>query len=510
MDYLYQRSISYATKLFICESKKLLSINQLVLPKTAKKLIKTLNIFQRKQIAINALSELSIGFYIMRKSLIFILLLFSLANCLKAPETIKDVSDLRQDHIAYQQDQVKTKDLIPRENQIRLDEDYNIIHFSVWHQRDPFYTLPDRITLDFKKFNANPGYGENKRRHTKTWLKKIQQNAVLDNFPNNRYYAITTRNTNLRSLPTQSPHFFSPEGDSAGWPFDNLQRSSVAANTPLFVCHLSADKVWALVETSFTFGWMPVEDFAAVDNNFIKPWESGRYVAIIKDKISIVDEAGDFGLQASIGDIFPLVKEMPDKVEILIAVGDKNKNAVIKHGFITREAMAIKPLPLNSLNVVKIANELIDEPYGWGGLYGNRDCSSMTRDFFAPFGIWLPRHSEDQVKEVGTYIDLNGIAPEQKEKIIIEKGVPYLTLLWRKGHVMLYIGHQNGKALIFHNIWGIKIRDLKGNEGRKIIGQAVITTLRPGRELRNFDSESGDLLSHISGMSILASEQKAN
>ena len=155
--------------------------------------------------------------------------------------------------------------------------------------------------------------------------------------------------------------------------------------------------------------------------------------------------------------------------------------------------------------MARMANELINEPYGWGGLYGNRDCSAMIRDLFAPFGIWLPRHSEDQVKEAGYYIDLKGLTPKQKEKIIIEKGIPYLTILWRKGHVMLYIGAQNGQALIFHNIWGIKTKDLRGREGRKIIGQAVITTLRPGSELRNFDA-AGDLLANIAGMSILGAD----
>jgi cell wall-associated NlpC family hydrolase len=440
----------------------------------------------------------------MKLKIILVIVLLTLAGCLKAPETIKDVSDLSQDHVTYLHDRAKIKDLISPEIQIRLDEDYNIIYFSVWHQRQPFYALPGRIGLDFKKFAANLGYGENKRKHSRTWLKKLQQNAALDNFPNTGYQAITTRNTNLRTLPTQRPHFSSPEGDSAGWPFDNLQRSSVAADTPLYVCHISADKSWALVETSFTFGWLPVEDFARVDSEFIKTWESGKLTVVLKDQIAIIDDSGNFSLKASLGDIFPLVAEKPDKLEILVAIADKNNNAAIKHGFLSRDAAAIKPLPLNSLNVVKIANELIGEPYGWGGLYGNRDCSSMTRDFFTPFGIWLPRHSEDQVKEVGTYIDLKGINPEQKEKIILEKGIPYLTLLWRKGHVMLYIGEQDGQALIFHNVWGIRTKDLKGREGRKIIGQAVITTLRPGKELRNFDSERGDLLTGIAGMSILA------
>ena len=75
------------------------------------------------------------------------------------------------------------------------------------------------------------------------------------------------------------------------------------------ICHLSADKSWALVETSFAFGWMPVEDCALVDENFIKTWESGSYAVIIKDKTSIFDADGNFSLRTSIGQMFPLVNK---------------------------------------------------------------------------------------------------------------------------------------------------------------------------------------------------------
>lgn len=437
--------------------------------------------------------------------IILIPVIFFLTACWKAPETVKDVSDLSQNHLAYFNNQ--DKELISAESQRRLDEDYNIIHFSVWHQRVPFYAKYDAVIIDSKKFSTNPGFGENKRKHTKTWYKKLLQNAALDNYPNAGYPAITIRNTALRSLPTQKPHFSSPEGDIDGWPFDNLQRSAVAGSTPIFVCHLSADKAWALVETCFTFGWIPAGDFARVDRKFIRRWESGRQAVITKEQITITDEHGNFGMTSSVGHIFPYLHETPEKMEILLAVaGRKSGCAAMKRGYVPRDSAAIKPLRLTSPNAIKIANELIGEPYGWGGLYGNRDCSSMTRDFFAVFGIWLPRHSEDQVRETGRYIDLTGISPEQKERTILEKGIPYLTLLWRKGHVMLYIGAQNNQAIIFHNIWGIKTRDLRGQQGRKVIGQAVITTLRPGRELRNFDAASGDLLTNISAMSILKPE----
>lgn len=418
-------------------------------------------------------------------------------------DTIRDIRELRQDHTFYLTDVTAGRDHLPVESQIRMDRDYNNTYFSVWHLNTPYHALPERVRNDFKIYSLKPGYGENKRKLPATWMKKLQNSASLESYPNTLSRGITTRNTNLRELPTNTPHFSEKDGDSKAWPFDNLQRSSVPANTPIFVCHLSADKSWALVETSFTYGWISVEDFAFVNNEFVKNWETGRYAVIIRDHVSILDEKDRFLVQASVGHIFPLAAISVSEMKISVAMADPNRQAVIRHGFVPVEAAARKPLRFNPVNAASIANEMIGEPYGWGGLYGRRDCSAMTRDFFAVFGIWLPRHSSNQVKEAGLYIDLRGLSPEEKEKTIIEKGVPYLSLLWRKGHVMLYIGHKDGRALIFHNMWGIRTKDQQGREGRNIVGQAVITTLLPGLELRNIDPAAGSLLDSIAAMNIL-------
>ncbi len=433
-----------------------------------------------------------------------ILLCLILSGCLAAPETIRDVRQLRQDHAFYIHDPAEGPGPLSEEAQKRLDEDYNIIHFSVWHQSGPFHARPRRVRNDFASFAAKPGYGENKRLHPPSWFRKISDNAALSRFPNAQGRAITLRNTSLRVLPTVSPHFYSRNGDASAWPFDNLQRSAVAVNTPLFVCHVSADKSWTLVETSFTFGWMPSADLALVDDAFVSAWESGRYAVITRDFTSVLDEDNRFLVRASIGAVFPLAGQAQDRIEIQVAVTDARQQAVIRKGFVLMDAAAPKPLRFTPVNAARIANEMLGEPYGWGGLYERRDCSAMTRDFFSVFGIWLPRHSADQIQEAGAYINLSGLSPSQKEKVILEKGIPYLTLLWRKGHVMLYIGEENGQALIFHNIWGVRTKDLFGREGRKVIGQAVITTLQPGKELRNIDAAAGSLLSNLSGMKILA------
>ncbi len=419
------------------------------------------------------------------------------------PDTIRDVRELRQDHTFYLTDVTTGREDLPLESQIRMDRDYNNTYFSVWHMKYPYHALPDRVRNDFTIYALKPGYGENKRRLPADWIRKLQNSASLESYPNILSRGITTRNTNLRELPTNIPHFSAKDGDSHAWPFDNLQRSSVPANTPIFICQLSADKSWALVETSFTYGWIPTEDLAFVDNEFVKNWETGRYAVIMREHVSILDERNRFLVQASVGHIFPLEAISDVEMKISVAMADPNRQAVIRHGFVPAKAAAQKPLRFNPVNAAGIANEMIGEPYGWGGLYDRRDCSAMTRDFFAVFGIWLPRHSSNQVKESGLYVDLRGLSREEKEKTIIAKGVPYLSLLWRKGHVMLYIGHKDGKVLIFHNMWGVRTRDPLGREGRKIVGQAVITTLMPGQELTDFDPSVGSYIDHIAAMNIL-------
>ena len=135
-------------------------------------------------------------------------------------------------------------------------------------------------------------------------------------------------------------------------------------------------------------------------------------------------------------------------------------------------------------------------------MYQNRDCSATMKDLFSPFGIWLPRNSMDQAAKGVVFIDLSRLSCKEKEKMIISKGIPYLTLIWLRGHIMLYIGSYKGRAMVFHNLWGIKTKSFLGKEGRKIVGHAAITTVSPGKDLYNTDPKDG-ILGKIVGMILL-------
>ena len=250
-------------------------------------------------------------------------------------------------------------------------------------------------------------------------------------------------------------------------------------------------------------GWISARNVARVDTNFAKKWETGRYAVIIKDKIPIYDDEGRFLFKVPLGSVYPKLGEDAENIKLPVAVADQDGKAFMKSAIVSKAAAASKPLRLTSSNIAKLANELINESYGWGGLYQNRDCSAMIKDLFAPFGLWLPRHSADQAKEGGTFIDLQKLSSQEKKLMILKQGIPYLTLVWRRGHIMLYIGSYQGNILVFHNLWGVRTKDFLGRETRKIVGHAAITTLHPGIEIHDGDKTETDYLNGILGMTLL-------
>jgi cell wall-associated NlpC family hydrolase len=327
----------------------------------------------------------------------------------------------------------------------------------------------------------------------------------LPTYPNACYRAISIVDTDLRLLPTHTPHFKSLKDSGKNYPFDNLQNSAVHPNCPLLVTHVSGDKSWVLVETGFGHGWVPSRDVARVDEAQIALWENSPQIAILKDETPIYDEHGTFLLKADIGAQFPGEAANDSESRIFVAGSGEDMRAKVHASSVSRRIAAPKPLAATRRNIALIANELINKPYGWGGLYKNRDCSSMLRDLFAPFDIWLPRHSYHQAMEGGTFVSLKGMKDREKEAKIVKEALPFTTLLWSSGHIMLYIGSLKGQALVFHNTWGIKTKEDDGKEGKKIIGKSVITSLHPAAALPNADLSRGDLIARIEGMTFLIS-----
>jgi hypothetical protein len=437
-----------------------------------------------------------------RCTFVSLFLVLLVCGCASVPETIRDIRDLTQDHMSYIDKSSSERELVTADDQKKMDDHYNSQYFGPWHRDKPYYQI-DIVERAFKKYRKNLGYGESGRKLRKSWLKALIASADLEHYPNSGLTAITIGSADVRVMPTHKPRFFDASYSHNGYPFDTLQESSIAPNTPLYISHVAKDKDWVLVETPYVVGWMSVRSIAFVDSDFIKAWETGQYAVFIKDKIPLYDAEGRYLFRVPLGAMFPKVGEDEKTITLRVALADDNGKARMRTAVVSKDAATAKPLKLTHFNIAKIANELINEPYGWGGLYQNRDCSALIKDIFAPFGIWLPRNSTDQAHEGGTFIDLQNLSPAEKEAMIMKQGMPYLTLLWRRGHIMLYMGNYQGKPLIFHNIWSVRTQDLLGRVGRKIVGHAAITTLNPGLEFRIDDTPRNNYVNSILGMTML-------
>jgi len=374
-------------------------------------------------------------------------------------------------------------------------------HFAPWDRDAPKHTA-EEVFWGISVFGKKRLYGENTLPRDPEWMASMAGASRMGEYPSMARRAVTVTNTSMRTLPTQYPAFLSFARAGEGFPFDYMQNSLVLAGTPLLATHTSTDKRWVLVESRFAFGWVQATDIAWVNDDFATAFRTGSYATLVADNVPVASDKGLFHFLAYIGTLLPVADGgSGENGPFIVPARDARGNAVPALASLPQKTIRQAPLAATPANFTAIANRMMGMQYGWGGLYENRDCSATIMDMMAAFGIFLPRNSTQQIK-AGTRVSLKGMSVEKKKEAIIEKGTPFLTLVHRPGHIMLYVGRQDGQPLVLHSAWGVKTRKNHGY-GRKIIGATVITTLEPGRELDTLARPEGVFLEKVQTISTL-------
>lgn len=337
-----------------------------------------------------------------------------------------------------------------------------------------------RMALD-KDFNMKPdrAFTEGGRAFSLSDWQEIVANSNKNACGLDAGPGITLRHTNLRAVPSSLRFYRDPRLPGEGYPFDYFQHSSLNPGTPLFICNTSRDGLWLLVESSVSAGWVPSGDVAGVDEAFMNVWQSRPLAALLKDRVAIGEITGHLGT------LLPLSGRPASgggASAVLYPRRGHSGKAEAATAALAPGAAAVVPLTLSPANVAGVGNGIMGQTYGWGGIDEKRDCSALTRDLMAPFGFFLPRNSSRQAR-LGQAVELAGLSNAEKETVIAQRAVPFRSFIWMPGHIALYLGRDNDKMLIFHNMWGLRTRDAAGGcDGRAIVGKAVVTTLKPGME----------------------------
>ncbi|WQX82652.1 SH3 domain-containing protein [Helicobacter pylori] len=438
-----------------------------------------------------------------------VVFLFLFVGCMKKDFTLKDLS-LPQEASSYlassQNGSNNNQSIDPQALRENLKESYLKAWYSPWldmkvksNKKEVFWIL--------KEMNKSTGYGEDLKPNAKAFNDELIKSMDIEHYPSAKIKAVVVRDSDVRAVPTNKPFYLSPKG----YPFDRYQNSLIFQGTPVLVTHFNTDKTYAHIQSSFVYGWIKVSDLAYMHDKDIELLTHLKdYVMPIKDKIPLYTDYGGFYTNARVGELFALIpqsqnaSQKPQKKE-LKAYGflrDAKGYAALQSVILDEKDFFVFPKAFNSKNMAYFIDTMLGQKYGWGGLLGNRDCSAFTRDSFANFGILLPRNSYAQSRYANNYVDLSSMKAKEKEDYILKNATPFGTLIYLKGHIMLYLGAHNHQAIVAHSIWSVQTQKHFKTLSHKI-GGVVITSLWLAEEHNGAFSKKKLLIDRVLGMSDL-------
>ncbi len=370
----------------------------------------------------------------------------------------------------------------------------------------------DLLDEDWKAFGrtAEVRYGEHGSPLVESFwndlTKRLNKESLKER--NRILYGLIVNRTDIRVFPTEEISISTP----TNFDFDRFQHSSIAPGSLVAIYHFSEDGRWAYVQTKFIRGWIRTlaltianEKKEAVD------YEEAKEQLVVTG--SFVKVFGDTTLRqmmfiAQMGSTFPIL-DLPGKTPlnapcyvIQIPFREKDGRLTLQKGYIPKGADVTQGfLPYTQENLARQAFKMLHEPYGWGEMYGGRDCSRFIMDIFSSFGIVMPRNSKFQARIGISLGKAEGISTKAKEKIL-DRAIPLTTTLRLPGHIMLYLGKNKGKYYAIHNVWGVQETGPSGPVLRKI-GKAVVSDLSLGRS-----GPSQSLLHRITDIQAIVSDSE--
>ena len=351
-------------------------------------------------------------------------------------------------------------------------------------------TLDDLQTRGLKLLDGkkpSPAYWDSARQ-------AVNLDAIPKGIP--RRYGLIVRYADQRFLPMEEGLY------ARAWDidFDELQNSALDTGAPVVVLHHSRDGKWLWVESSSSAGWVKAKNVAAATEDQIKPFWSTPFVVVTvpKGDIYLNRAMTSFAGSLQMGARLPLMRLDGDFAEVTLPRRRGDGDVELVPGFVAAGQIHEGYLPYTPRQVLLQAFKMLDQPYGWGGMYGGQDCSRFLQEVFATVGIELPRDSRDQI-QVGTrLIEWDAGAPgADKTLVLTDFAVGGITILGMKGHILLYLGTLDGRVYAIHSVWAYREPGLGGDK-TFVLNRVVVSDLELGE-----GSRRGSLLDRLNAVKIL-------
>jgi len=289
-------------------------------------------------------------------------------------------------------------------------------------------------------------------------------------------YALTVHYTNQRIIPTELA-LLKKRGDIY---FDRNQNLALDIATPLAILHTTQDGKWHYAIGEFSSGWVRDQDIAFGEKKEIEGYiNSEKFIITTRAKNSVLI-AGKYYDTMRMGIRLPYILTIDDMSMVLIPTRDEDGNLVLSNATINSNHTHKGYLAYTPRNILTQAFEFLNAPYGWGGMFGEQDCSKFVQQVYATVGIRLPRNSSSQSIAGENYLELYNLDKMTKENRLISLAPIGATIVHLKGHIMLYIGDYKGEPYVIQTVWG---------ESKKhyALGQTAVTSLNFNKYINRVD-----------------------
>jgi len=298
-------------------------------------------------------------------------------------------------------------------------------------------------------------------------------------------YAITVDYTLQRVTPTDTTILKKPDQIY----FDRNQNAALDIGTALALVYQTRDKEWYFAISESSYGWVRAKDIALTTYKEMVEFVYAKdFIVTINPKNSILYQERYYDF-VRMGVRFPYKVITADVVEIVIPRRDENGYLLLDSAIMKRADVHLGYMAYRQKSVIEQAFKSLNAPYGWGGMFGEQDCSKFIQTLYATMGIILPRNSGDQSK-VGEYIINFQLDYKQRVETLIQYAKPAKTLLYLPGHITLYLGTHESVPYMIHSVWG-------ATNGHNPMAKTTITSVDFKKYLDNMSSML--ILSNLKG-----------
>jgi hypothetical protein len=338
-------------------------------------------------------------------------------------------------------------------------EDFNASYAGQW--------VGDKLARQFAFLAAKSFYREDGKPIGDTLMTVLWTNCNFDAIPDtvHTHYALVVHYANHRLSPSDLTLLKKPQQRY----FDRNQNAALDIGTPLALLHCSRDKKWYFALSPSSYGWIAAEDVALTTRKEMLDFcRSRNYVVTINPKNALFAE-GRYRDFLRMGVRLPYLGKRGDLAKVSIPERDENGSLRLRQAAMKESDIHLGYLKYTPKTIFTQAFKFLNAPYGWGGMFGEQDCSKFLQEVYGSVGILLPRNSGDQIKAGRSIITFSGDS-RRRISLLKQKSEPGMTLLHLPGHIMLYLGEYKGVPYIIHTVWGAA-------EGRNPLAKTAVTTV---------------------------------